>query len=286
LRFAGQLLNSEHALDAMEIKFVIMQKQEKHLNFFSRLKRVLIVTCLLLLHILPNIQGQNHDIETRDAVILKDGSVYKGQIIEETTDYMYMVILEGQTIDIPQRKIKKVLSGDNYIFHSEGRYHYKKGFFWNIELGANLDEEGTSEHSSLLLGYRFDKRWSAGLGFGTELHSSNISGFEVETLFTSYFLYSRYYLLDNRRRPFLFGRVGYGAGPSEGEDVNTGRHSGGFQYQGGVGIHFASRKRARFILSVGYHSQYTSGEQFYLDDFGSEIRVQYDDIWLNHVFLM
>ncbi|MFK7809882.1 MAG: hypothetical protein AB8F74_18895 [Saprospiraceae bacterium] len=249
------------------------------MSFF--LKRALIVIILLICYQVADAQHKN------DVVFLKDGSIYKGEIIEENDAYIYMVVIDGQTIGIPQEEIRRsrVMRAERYLFHKGGRYHKKKGIFWNVQMGGNVFSEGTSEHVNFTLGYRFNQRWSAGAGFGSELHSTNVAGFQVETQFSSFFVYGRYYLGDNRRRPYVYSRLGYGAGPGSSSEFNSGRHSGGFQAQSGLGIHFASRKSSKFIIGLGFHTQYTNGEQFFLNDFGGEIKVEYDNLWLNHLAL-
>lgn len=244
-------------------------------------KRVLIVMLSLLCYLSSSAQSMD------DIVYLKDGSIYRGEIIEENDAYLYMVIVDGQTIGVPQGEIRRTrtMQADRYLFHKGGRYHKKKGIFWNVELGSNVFSEGVSDHASFLVGYRFNKRWSAAAGVGSELNTTNIAGFQVETQFSSFFLYGRYYLADSRRRPYIYSRLGYGKGPDTEEQFNSGRHSGGFQAQNGLGIHFSSRKSFRFIIGMGVHTQYTNGEQFFLDDFGSEIKVEYDNFWLNHIVL-
>jgi hypothetical protein len=132
-----------------------------------------------------------------------------------------------------------------------------------------------SEHFDMLIGYRFNKKWTAAIGVGSEFNSSQVGGFLIETAFAAYFLYGRYYFNDGRLRFFAYSRLGYGAGQAEDPETNI-NNTGGIQWQGGGGIHFASRKNARFIISWGYYLQKTSGTQYFLDDFGNEVKVDFD----------
>ncbi|MFT7450109.1 MAG: hypothetical protein ACI9VN_000822, partial [Patescibacteria group bacterium] len=186
-------------------------------------------------------------------------------------------------LDIAKWRVRRKLSNDNFLFHSGGRYHYTTGLFGGINIGFSPTDKTVSEHVSFLLGYRFDKRFSAAIGLGNELTTSTVSGFDIETTFSSYYLYGRYYLTDSRRRPFAYARAGYGSGPDE--ESESGRHGGGVQGQLGLGIHFASKRRSRFILSLGYHAQQTTGQQFFLDTFGNELVVDYKKIWVNNFIL-
>jgi len=255
-------------------------------NHFKGIKLAVKTFAVVLLFIANThlVQAQRDEgVPIEDVVYLKDGSVYKGIIVDEDGSFIYMDVLEGNRIDIAKWRIRKKLSNDNYLFHSGGKFHYTKGFFGGFSIGFSVAEENVSEHVSLLLGYRLNKRFSVAVGLGNELSTSNLSGFDVETSFSSYYLYGRYYPTDFKRRPFVYARAGYGSGPDE--ESESGRHGGGVQAQAGVGIHFASRRRSRFILSLGYHVQNTSGQQFFLDTFGNEVLVNYDDIWVNNFVL-
>jgi hypothetical protein len=247
--------------------------------------RMLVAALMLFLISTYSLIAQQTDVQVDHVVYLKDGSVYKGSVVEETDDYIYMVILDGTTIDIARWRIKKVMSNKNFIFHNGGRYHYNEGsFFWNLQLGFNTSDQNTANHTAMEFGYRLKKRWSVALGVGSEFTTIPVAGFDVSTIFNSFYLYNRNYLSDSRRRPFVYQRVGYGFGPTTEDDVE-GRHGGGPQIQAGAGLHFASRKRSRFALSLGYHVQYVNGEQTYLDNFQNEILVKYDDLFVRHFIL-
>ncbi len=239
------------------------------------------VVLLCLLYVNPALSQSGESVPTEDVIYLKDGSVYKGIIVDENGSFIYMEVLDGNRIDIPRWKIRKKMSNNNFIFHNRGRYHYTKGLFGALTIGLSpTDESVFTEQVSFLVGYRFNKRFSAAIGLGNELTTSEMAGFEVETNFSSYYLYGRYYLSDYRRRPFVYARGGYGSGPAD--EAESGRHSGGIQGQIGAGIHFASKRRSRFVLSLGYHVQHTSGQQFFLDTFGNEVLVEYPNTWINN----
>ena len=212
-------------------------------------------------------------------IYCRDGSVFRGEIIQENHSGIRLVTFDQDTVFVAGSRVKKVLRSGDYLFHSNGRMHDTKGFFWAINLGFNAvgffnPEVVRSEHFELLFGWRFNKRWTVANGIGGEFNSSDIGGFVVETTFSSYFLYGRYYLTDNRQRVFVHSRIGFGSGSSdENENVNN---AGGMNWQGGLGVHFAARKRARFILSLGYYFQKTKGTQFFLDGFGNEVKIDFD----------
>ncbi len=236
----------------------------------------LVSACLLILAISAHCYGQ----KTSEALVkCRDGSVYRGKLIKEDDKVLQIVNSTKDTIHVLRSRVKKVYRSGDYLIHSNGKMHDTNGFFWGINIGFNAAnlfnaDDLRSEHLELLFGWRFNKRWTIGNGFGSEFNTSEVGGFIVESTFASLFLYGRYYITDNRQRLFAYSRIGIGTIPAEEEEINT--NVGGIQWQGGLGVHFASRKRGRFIISLGYYLQKTNGIQFYLDDFGNEVKIDYD----------
>ncbi len=217
---------------------------------------------------------------TEVMVYCNDGSIYRGELVGED-DKTLQIVIEQDTLNVSKVRVKAVREAGDYLFHPKGKFHDTKGFFWSMNLGFSTaglftEQDMTSGHFELLFGYRFNKRWTIASGLGSELNTSQIGEFLIETGFSSYFLYGRYYFTDGRPRLFAYSRLGFGAGQAA-EDAETNiNNKGGIQWQAGGGIHFASRKNARFIISWGYYLQKTSGTQFFLDDFGNEVKVDFD----------
>lgn len=216
---------------------------------------------------------------TEVMIYSNDGSVYRGEIIDEDNKTI-QIVSSQDTLTISKTRVKKIRNAEDHLFYSKGKMHDTKGFFWSMNLGFSTaglftGQDIGSEHFELLFGYRFDKQWTIAGGLGSELNTSQVGGFPVETGFSSYFLYGRYYFTNGRPRLFAYSRLGFGAGQTGETETNI-NNNGGMQWQGGAGVHFASRKNARFIISWGYYLQKTSGTQFFLDDFGNEVKVDFD----------
>ncbi len=169
------------------------------------------------------------------------------------------------------------------LLYDNDKYHVTRGTFWDLSLGMNtanlLDEEDArvSTHLPFLYGYHFNSNYALALGTSFEFNQAQISGFTFDTQFVPLFVYGRYYLSKYRKRPFVYGRIGYGF---RGDDSTfTNDHEGGVQYQGGFGVHFASRKKGRFMISLGYHLQKTNGTERFIDPFGNEISTVFN-IWI------
>ena len=230
----------------------------------------------LILTISVHCYGQ----KSKEALVkCRDGSIYRGKLIKEDNTILQIVDSTKDTIHVSRSRVKKVYRSGDYLIHPNGKMHDTNGFFWGINVGFNAanvfnPDDLRSEHLEIMFGWRFNKKWTVANGFGSEFNTSQVGGFIVESTFASLFLYGRYYITDNRQRIFAYSRIGIGTIPTEEDDINN--NIGGFQWQGGGGVHFASRRRARFIISLGYYLQKANGTQFFLDDFGNEVKIDYD----------
>ncbi len=246
-------------------------------NLYKSIIR-LIAVCFLILAISNYCSGQKKADEAM--IYSRDGSVYRGKIIKENAKIIQFVTLEKDTVSLPAKSVKKIKRSEDYLFLSNGRMYDIKGFFWAINLGFTpnslfTSDDTRSEHFEALFGWRINKQWTIGNGVGSEFNISQVGGFSVETTFTSLFLYGRYYFTDSRPRIFAFSRLGVGV-VGQTETTETNNSQGGVQWQGGGGVHFASRRNTRFIISLGYYLQKANGTQLFLDDFGNEVKIDFD----------
>ena len=63
-----------------------------------------------------------------------------------------------------------------------------------------------------------------------------------------------------------------------------GEYSGGVHFQPGFGVHFASRRKARFILTLSQMIQNTRGERVDFDFLSNPINIKYK-YWYNRTML-
>lgn len=220
-------------------------------------------------------QAQSPIDEPFSILYLKDGSVYIGEIQDKNANPINLRLSTGNNIEIDRFFIRKYLFADDVLLYDNGKYHVTRGPFFNFSFGINaaLSDEKVSNHMSFMYGYNFNKKFAVAAGLAFEFNEAILGGFFIDTQFLPIFAYGRYYLSDNRRRPFVYSRIGYGMA-----DNNNGftDHGGGFQFQSGFGFHFASKKRTHFLLKLGYHLQNTQGSESFIDQFGNEIRTDYD----------
>ena len=196
---------------------------------------------------------------------LQDGSIVNGYIIEENDTQLTFTYL-NDTISIDKILIKEIKNTRTSLVYDKGKYHNPKGFFASFSIGGGLipNDDTFTNQASLLVGYRFNKKWSTGIGLGYEINRTRVEGINFFTNYPSLFVHNRYYLNDNKTRIFLFNRTGYGFGAGKTDQLTgqTARRNGGFNFTNGVGAHFVSRKKLKFILSIGHYLQEATGSQF------------------------
>ena len=246
--------------------------------------RYLLFLCFIILS--PKASGQA--IENNSIVHLRTGSIFFGEILNIDGDVVQMRLLSGQEVSFSKWLVKKYLPADKILVFDKGKFHVTHGWFFNTDLGLNLggifdtENQLVSSHLHLIYGYNFNEKFSLAAGIGFEFHETEISGFRIDTQFNPLFLFGRYYFNENKKRLFTYGRVGYGFIGGEEEFQND--NNGGVQYQAGLGIHFATKKRSNFVLTVGYHLQKTDGTENFIDSLGNEIQTEYD-IWIRRLMI-
>jgi len=133
----------------------------------------------------------------------------------------------------------------------------------------------------LIVGYRLDDRLSIGLGTGAHFNNRSTGSFFSENDFIPVYAYIRRYQGTHNWGPFLFTKIGYGF--PMGRNFVMDDFSGGFFAQPGIGLHFASRGRYRFIMSLSNYVQYTKGSQRNRDFvFNNPIDIKYK-VWYNRL---
>ena len=223
--------------------------------------------------------------ENRAIIYYFDGSVFIGTIVEEDPLQIVMLAATLDTLHLNKAYIKKAIRNTtNALIHRGGKFHYKKGLFWSISTtlgGGSIESETASFHQDFIMGWRFNKKWSAALGMGIHFNDANFNGIWTTNHFMPAYVYGRYYLTDKRVRIFAASKVGYGF-PSQ--IAWSDSHSGGVLFQPEIGFHFASRKTARFILSIGQYIQNTKGDNVFFDQFGNAVNSRFS-LWLNRTVL-
>lgn len=212
----------------------------------------------------------------------RDGSIYIGQKISEADDVIKMRIITGDTINIDQRRPRKIIDSNTALVFPNGKFLTTKGWFWSFGFQFNLlgvlttTDQPIASQAELLLGKRFNKNLNIAIGMGSEFNEARVSGFNYETQFVSFFGYGRYYLTKTQKRLFGYSRLGYGFPGEPSTEGIPNNHNGGPQAFYGLGLDFASKRKMRFQLTIGHYIQKADGKGFFLDNLGNEIETDYD----------
>jgi hypothetical protein len=212
----------------------------------------------------------------------KNGIYYVGEKIEEENDFVSLKLNTADTIQIDKNQLAKYYDSNNAIIFPNGKYFDTSRKFWSFSFGFNalgvLDsvDQRVSTHLEIMYANRLTKNLNIGFGAGFEFNEARVSGFQFDTQFTSLFVYGRYYITNKPKRIFLFSRLGFGFSSEDNVEGVSSEHSGGFNSLTGLGIHFASRKKSRFQLMIGFYTQKTNGREFFLDNIGNEVQTNYD----------
>lgn len=243
----------------------------------SSYKIVLSISFLLSILVFDLSAQQNNSI-----FYLHNGSVYIGEVLNDRGESLNVRLIDGNEINFSRYRVKRYLDSKDIVLHRDGKYHVTRGFFFQPGLATNFEgfapveeESRISSHTSFLFGYYLNPRFAIGAGIGFEFNQAVVSGFEFDTQVSSQYIYGRYYINNKKRRPFIYSRVGYGTRNDE-SNFGSNNPNGGINFQAGGGMHFSSRKKSKFVLTLGYHMQKTDGTERFIDDFGSEIIADYD----------
>jgi len=214
-----------------------------------------------------------------------DGSVFVGRIVEESPLAMDLMLSTGDTISLNKTYIHRIKRGDqNISLYNGAKFHYTKGYFITAQLGGNAsfnDWDGGTDQFELIGGYRFSKSVAAGLGIGVSFNSTNTFGTWIEASAVPVFTYGRFYLADKRMKPFVATKLGW-AFPDN--NAFGGDHRGGMLFQPEIGVNFASRRRIRWLLTVGQQLQNIRGNDLNFDQFGNPINSNFN-IWFNRTVI-
>jgi len=250
------------------------------------LTNILFIACFLL----PNINfAQTDEIQYIDLVYLKDGSEFRGKIIEYKHDeYLKMEILGGQTVEFPAKQVRKVVQQPygqsayvprapkvvkvrEYNFRESGIYNET---YVNLIQGFNTWGEwvgGLGIHH--VTGYQFNRWIGTGLGVGFDGYYLGF-GENVIPVYAE----ARGYFMKKNTTPFYSVALGYGfAGKNDDRGITEA--SGGIMFNPNIGYRIGASAGANFTLSMGYKYQKASFTQ--LRGGGSTIKRNYTYSRLN-----
>ncbi len=207
---------------------------------------------------------------TADWVILKNGSVFKGQIVQESSSILTLQLENGSYIQFSNFEIKEVQHDQpvvaatptprtqdyryiTYAEHQQIRRQYafrERGWYNHTALGLlnggydGVAQVGVGLHSAT--GYQFNRWLGAGLGLGFDAFSV-VEQEQILSIFTE----GRSYLLKKRNSPFVSLGAGYGFA-FKNESVNITRAKGGLRIHPAIGLRLGAYKHMNMMIDLGY----------------------------------
>lgn len=202
-----------------------------------------------------------------------DGSIFQGKVIKEDLSFITMKVTTGDTLQIRKIFVKKRWeTSEEVVLRDRGKFHYKHGYFASFSLGQSLTRDPTTQ-LNLLFGQRLNERYSVGVGTGLHFNSNVFNSVWRNNDFIPVYLYGRRYVNHTNSGAFVSANIGYGFPNRNSFDFED--YGGGFYAEPGVGLHFASRSKIRYIISFSQYIQHTKGEDEFTDAFANPFRLEY-----------
>lgn len=236
-----------------------------------------IATVLFLFFVTATFAQQNME----DVLYLKNGTVYRGMIIEQIPNVSYKIqIAGGSVIVVPLPDIEKIAKepiyhsraqdhsfdhpfGSGYGMHARDTstvpYHLRKHrFFSSIEFRPGINNVGLR----FLRGFKFNRFAFVGIGFGFDAVSF-ANGFNDTKhvfdntrvnngLYIPVYLHYSGEILRKRVTPYYFLEAGYAAHPVNPfvSNPNHTKSYGGPTASAGFGVKFYSKSRANLAINM------------------------------------
>ncbi|MEM8526067.1 MAG: hypothetical protein AAGG68_15620 [Bacteroidota bacterium] len=221
-------------------------------------------------------------------IFYQDGSVFLGEIIDENSQEISLIISTLDTIRVNKNFIRRIRrTPKDIIMHTNGKYHYTKGMFGGLEYGYGLSANYTVQFD-VIAGIHLDSKYAVGIGTGIHSYTSVFQSPDnnnfnwITNNFFPLYAYGRYTPWNKRWRPYFDVKVGYGSPIQSWWDNND--RKGGLLFQPGVGLKFASRNNFRFKISLSQAVQRAVGTSFRWDNLGNEVQFDYR-LWQNRTML-
>lgn len=217
------------------------------------LKRIIFI--LLFTAITITVFSQNRE---RKEVVLNDGTVIKGTIVADSSDFLKVKIKRPQVITLsnaqvyPAGRVRRI----NYNPGEKGGYSIRL----SASLLAGRDESGNRGSPSIHLSNSYQLKSGLAAGFGTGIE-------QLDVVVMPVFGELRYQPFKTRLTPFLWLKSGYGFPLSNrggGAYYYYGDYTeskGGMMFNAGTGVALYTWNRNAVNIGIGYRFQKLRFEQ-------------------------
>ncbi len=171
-------------------------------------------------------------------VHLKNGSIIYGAILEEHPDSIVKILSNKNLWVFKMQEVEKITVKNEHYYLAD-----KEGGRAYLGLMTTLD----GIDASFALGYRFKKRYTAGLGVGLGMLDDDIY-IPIYTMFQADF--------DNQKKtPFIYLNTGYSFVPTSSSWWREDYKAYGFLFQAGLGYKIRFVRFNGINLKLGYRMQ-------------------------------
>ena len=220
----------------------------------------LIIVFFVFFQITNAFSQKNEPLKERTMISLDDGSKFYGKILGEDYLNTRLLIVTGDTINIPSLYIKKQLDSKEVFLYKKGKCHFKSGWFTDISLGSNLGGNNITFNSDISYNKRINQSLDVGGGIGAHTNSLSLgdgSGWLwINVTSIPMYVQGKYYLNNRKHRLYATARAGY-VNNTNTWQVNSIKN--GALFQGGVGFTFASKNRVKHYLQISQYALSASG---------------------------
>lgn len=200
---------------------MIVDMEDSFRYFFPPLLLFLIIGCF------PELTEAQPESGQGDVVYLKDGSILRGQIVENSGDEIKLEMVGRNVLVIKMEEVERLSRDD--ISSAE---HYKSsGYFNHTGMTVLPGTESTTVRFQMVNGYQISPRFSLGLGIGFVPYNDPLGLIPL-------FMEGRYKFKKANTTPFLFLRTGYNFTILADENRELESHTGGLNLNPGIGLEF------------------------------------------------
>lgn len=209
---------------------------------------------------------------------MQDGSVLLGELVSFNESPYKLHIITGDTVTINPLLAKRIYLPEEINLFDKGKWTYKNGLVFNMAIGMS------NEHNNfdVDLSYLYRNKFSLGVGLGFH---NNFFGVQTTSSFhvgdvrsNTFFAKGQYNILNRSYRIYATGKIGF-ANHNETNQIPT--ISDGILLEGGLGIMFASRKRAKYFLELSQYTTHASGVLIN-NDVNALSDIDFD-VWFNRI---
>lgn len=243
---------------------------------------------VLFLSIVIFVSALDMTAQDVQSIYLKDGSIIKGEILENSDYLVRVIITSNDTLTIGYKHILSVGQVFNTYSHRaksmrKEKTHLNSGAFIGLSTGVTLH---TDSESGFQAGLNFGKRLGDKVYLGGSIdYNTYVKSFQFIYLshkFASLSAYGRYYFLNKKSKYYAAARLGYSNAINDqfNRDFNESyfdEYEGGLTSELSIGVHFPSSEKFRFLAEFSISHQQTNGMYGALDwSTNLPVRASYD----------